>query len=92
MNYDKVTIILKLLSNPIRLQILKTLCDRSENSLKTCVGELEKIIGVSQSSVSQHLAYMRNARILKYEKTGKIVCYEIQELKVKELIDFLDKL
>lgn len=92
MNYDKVTIILKLLANPIRLQILKTLCDRSENGLKTCVGELEKIIGVSQSSVSQHLAYMRNAGLLKYEKNGKIVCYEIQEIKIKELIDFLDKL
>lgn len=86
MDIDKAVLLFKMMSNPIRLGILKEL---SENGV-LCVGKLEEAIGSSQSSTSQHLAHLRNSGILTCKKDGKKVCYTIADEDVEELIKSLE--
>lgn len=74
MNTERAVLLLKMMASPIRLGILKVL---AENDLGICVSSIEEILQVAQSSVSQHLAHLRNSGILSCEKKGKKVCYKI---------------
>ncbi|WP_320046024.1 metalloregulator ArsR/SmtB family transcription factor [uncultured Ilyobacter sp.] len=86
MEIDKAVLLFKMMSNPIRLGILKEL---SENGV-LCVSKLEEAIGSSQSSTSQHLAHLRNSGILTCQKNGKKVCYTIADKDVEQLIKRLE--
>ncbi|HAS79739.1 MAG TPA: ArsR family transcriptional regulator [Fusobacteriaceae bacterium] len=86
MTIEKATLLLKMMSNPIRLGILRELILREE----ICVGNLEEILNVSQSSASQHLAHLRNSGIVNSRKNGKKVCYKVSEESVKEILKILD--
>lgn len=89
MNLDRATLILKMMSNPIRLNILKVLAEREEGQSETCVGKIEELLGISQSSISQHLAHLRNSGILTCQKKGKKVCYQIEEEAVLDILKCL---
>jgi ArsR family transcriptional regulator len=86
MEIDKAVLLFKMMSNPIRLGILKELSEKGV----LCVGKLEQAIGSSQSSTSQHLAHLRNSGILTCKKDGKQVCYTIADDDVKQLIKRLE--
>ncbi len=89
MNLDRATLILKMMSNPIRLNILKVLAEREDGQRETCVGEIEEVLGISQSSISQHLAHLRNSGMLTCQKKGKKVCYQIEEQVVFDILKCL---
>ncbi|OQY41826.1 MAG: hypothetical protein B6227_04005 [Fusobacteriia bacterium 4572_74] len=86
MTIEKATLLLKMMSNPIRLGILRELTLREE----ICVGNLEKILNISQSSASQHLAHLRNSGIVTSRKHGKKVCYRVSEESVKDILKALN--
>ncbi len=89
MNLERATLILKMMSNPIRLNILRVLAEREDGQIETCVGKIEEILGISQSSISQHLAHLRNSGVLTCEKKGKKVCYKIEEQVVIDILKCL---
>ncbi len=64
--------LLKAMSNEWRLIIL---CQLSEGE-KT-VGELQSILGLSQSAVSQHLAILRREKIVQSRKHAQSVSYSL---------------
>jgi len=64
--------LLKAMSNEWRLMIL---CHLSEGE-KT-VGELQNLLGLSQSAVSQHLAILRREKIVKPRKDAQLVNYSL---------------
>jgi len=55
-----------------------------------CVGNLEELLNVSQSSASQHLAHLRNSGIVSSRKNGKQVCYKVSEESIKDILKALN--
>ncbi len=64
--------LLKAMSNPVRLMVLCQLAE-SEKS----VGELEKVVAVSQSALSQHLALLRERGLVRSRRDGHSVYYTL---------------
>ena len=64
--------LLKVMSNEWRLIIL---CQLSEGD-KT-VGELQDMLALSQSALSQHLAVLRREKVVKARKHGQSVTYSL---------------
>lgn len=61
----------KALSHPARLAILRTLGARGE-----CVcGEVVEVVGLAQSTVSQHLKVLREAGLIRGTSDGPRSCY-----------------
>lgn len=76
--------ILKLLSNPKRLLIVCQLVDGEKS-----VGELARLIGASQVTVSQQLSLLRNTGILSSRREAQTVFYALHRKEIQELIHFL---
>lgn len=79
--------LLKALGNEKRLEILYNLLEKELN-----VGELEKIVGLSQSALSQHLAILRAENIVKTRRSAQAIYYAIKSDKVIKILNFMDKL
>ena len=82
---DEGSRLLKALGNPKRLEILFHLLGRELN-----VGEMEKIVGLSQSALSQHLAILRSENIVKTRREAQTIFYSIKSDKVIKMLNFLD--
>ncbi len=76
--------LLKKIANPIRLQILCHILNKSQN-----VSELMQKINISQSPLSQHLAILKNSKIIEFKKHGKYIFYSIKDEKIKQILSFL---
>jgi len=66
----RATGLLKAMSNPVRLLVLCQLAE-SEKS----VGELERVVNVSQSALSQHLALLRSRGLVASRRAGPTIDY-----------------
>lgn len=64
--------LLKAMSNPFRLMVLCHLADGEKS-----VGELERVVGLSQSALSQHLARLRREKIVASRRAGQTVFYSL---------------
>lgn len=76
--------ILKALSHPVRLTIVRMLAESKCN-----VSNLEKKVGLSQSGVSQHLRILRLSGIILPNRDGKEICYQITNDKANQIIRLL---
>ena len=65
--------IIKALAHPSRLMIIDYLADGPK-----CVCQIRDVVGYDQSTVSKHLSVLKNAGILKDEKRGLQVYYELR--------------
>lgn len=77
-----ISSMLKALADPTRLRILNILsyCD-------ICVCELQSVLGVSQPFLSRHLAYLRNAGLVRDRRDGARVYYSLaRELPRVEVV------
>ncbi|MDJ0958269.1 MAG: metalloregulator ArsR/SmtB family transcription factor [Arenicellales bacterium] len=79
-----VSNILKLLSNPNRLLILCQLVDGEKS-----VGELARLIGASQVTVSQQLGLLKNTGILTSRRDAQTIYYSLERKEIRQLIHFL---
>ena len=70
---DRAARCLKVLAHPIRLMIIHLL---GEGELS--VQELEKAVGISQSSVSQHLGLLKDKEILESRRVAQQVFYRLR--------------
>lgn len=73
--------ILKAIAHPTRLRILCTL-----NLQELQVGTLVDKTGTTQSNISQHLALMKECRILITRREANRIYYRIRDPKLVELI------
>ena len=64
--------LLKAMANEWRLMILCQLADGEKT-----VSELQEILGLSQSALSQHLAVLRREKIVKSRKHAQSVTYSL---------------
>jgi len=65
---------LKALSHPLRLQIIEYLKKGEKN-----VGNIIKALSIPQSSLSGHLAILKEAGILKSRQQGTVIYYNIED-------------
>lgn len=66
--------IFKALSEPVRLRIMNLLLHGER-----CVCDLMEVLGMPQSTVSRHLAYMKNAGLVKGRRQGVWMYYRLAE-------------
>ena len=77
--------LLKLIANERRLLILCQLAAAGEAS----VGALADAVGLSQSALSQHLAKMREEKIVASRREAQTMFYRIADRKVARLLALL---
>jgi len=71
----------KLLGDPTRLKIILSLIES-----ELCVCDLSAVTGNSVSAVSHQLRLLKNFRLVKYRKQGKMVYYSIDDHHIKNLV------
>ncbi len=74
----------KTLANPTRLRILGLLRDGEKS-----VGELAALTGVRQATISQHLAVLRQRRVVSTRKDGVNIFYKIANPKIVHACDLI---
>jgi DNA-binding transcriptional ArsR family regulator len=83
---SKVTTVLRAMSNAKRMRILNALSDGRERS----VSELEGVIAsLSQSALSQHLARLRRANIVRTRRESQTIYYSIDDADVLRILRLL---
>ncbi|MDV3293827.1 MAG: metalloregulator ArsR/SmtB family transcription factor [Nitrososphaerales archaeon] len=76
----------KTFSHPIRLAILDSFRDGEKT-----VSQLQKEIGVRQSTVSQQLSFLRRLGIVKPRREGRLVYYKLTDQRVFKAYDLVDQ-
>ena len=83
---SKLTTVLRAMSNAKRMRILNELSDGRERS----VSELEGVIAsLSQSALSQHLARLRRANIVRTRRESQTIYYSIDDTDVLRILRLL---
>jgi DNA-binding transcriptional ArsR family regulator len=72
----------KALAHPTRIRILERLREGEGT-----VGELQRVLGLDQSVVSQQLAVLRRQGIVEAEKQGATVRYGVRDATLFALLD-----
>ena len=72
----------KILGDPTRVRIAYSLA-REE----LCVCDLANLLGVSQSAVSHSLRALRQMKLVRFRREGKIAYYTLDDDHIKQLID-----
>jgi ArsR family transcriptional regulator len=80
--------IFKALSDPIRLRILLLL--QAEGEL--CVCDLMAVLGLPQSTVSRHLAYLKRSCLVETRRSGVWMHYQLNPASCDLCRDLLDTL
>lgn len=80
--YEKEAELLKALAHPVRLQIVHGLLLVGCRNVRC----MESHIGMSQSSISQHLQKLRAAGIVTAERSGNEVYYKAASPRVASLV------
>jgi len=70
----------KALADPTRLKIIYVL---SRSPL--CVCDIAQLLDMTQSAISHHLRLLRNLKLVKFKKEGKMVIYSLDDYHVLEL-------
>jgi ArsR family transcriptional regulator len=82
---DELTLIadtFQILANPTRLQIVRALAGR-----ELCVGDLAAVVGASPSAASHHLRQLRQMRLVRHRRDGKLTYYSLDDEHVARLFD-----
>ncbi len=72
----------QILASPTRLQIVQAL-SRGE----LCVGDLADVVEASPSAVSHHLRQLRQMRLVRHRREGKLTYYALDDDHVAGLFD-----
>jgi ArsR family transcriptional regulator len=68
------------LSDPTRVRLISALMDG-----ELCVCDLSAVLNMSQSAVSHQLRLLRNLRLVRYRKEGRIVYYALDDEHIRDL-------
>ena len=64
---------------------IKILCVLFETEM--CVCDIAALLNMTQSAISHQLRVLKNARLVKYRKEGKVVFYSLDDEHVKQIFD-----
>lgn len=83
----KASALLKAMSNQRRLMILCHLIEGEKSA-----SELERLVGLRQSALSQHLAKLRGHRLVRTRRDGQSIYYSIADNGPRAVIKVLHRL
>ena len=85
-NYEKVRETLKALAHPARLKMVVGLLKDECN-----VAQIQKVLGLPQSTISQHLRILKNADIIKGRREGTKTCYRVIDVRVRKIVEIIKR-
>ena len=71
-----------ILSDSTRIKIIFALSRK-----ELCVCDISNLLNVSMSAISHQLRILRNARLVKYRKQGKMVFYSLDDRHISTLFN-----
>ena len=74
----------QIMASPKRLKLINTLRDK-----EMTVGELVRLTGMSKINVSQHLAILREKKIVTARRAGMNIYYKLTNPKVLQACDIM---
>lgn len=83
--FEEKAELLKALSHPVRLCIIRGLLDAGGSN----VTNMYSCLNMPQSTISQHLAKLKSAGIIVGERNGLEITYKVSNEEVKNLIEIL---
>jgi len=83
-NASKASGLLKTMANEWRLLILCHLAEKERS-----VSELEKLIGLNQSALSQHLAILRRENLVKTRREAQSIYYSLASDEAAQIMGTL---
>lgn len=86
MDYQKESELLKALAHPVRLRMVEGLLRHECN-----VNKIVYVLKLPQSTVSQHLAILKNRGIVAVRKDGVKTCYRVADKRVAQLLQTLGR-
>lgn len=72
----------KVLNDPTRLKIINALM-----LSEMCVCDICAVLGMSQPAVSHHLKVLRQSKLIKYRRDGKITYYSLDDEHIKPIFN-----
>ena len=85
---NRASLILRALNNKLRQSILKLL----EQSNRLTVTEICIELKLEQSVASQHLSVLRRSNIVKFEREGKLIYYQLNQQGIADIWEFVIKM
>jgi DNA-binding transcriptional ArsR family regulator len=83
-NAEQAEAFMKILANKNRLMILCTLMDQERS-----VSELNQSVPLGQSALSQHLAVLREHKLVDTRRDAQSIFYSVSDPRVKQIIEKL---
>ena len=71
----------KVFADSIRIRILYALFES-----ELCVGDMAQLLGISQSAVSHQLKILKDAKLVKFRREGKIIFYMLDDDHVRTML------
>lgn len=72
----------KVFGDTTRIKILWALAES-----EMCVCDIAVLLNMTQSAISHQLRVLKQARLVKYKKEGKVVYYSLDDAHVKQIFD-----
>jgi DNA-binding transcriptional ArsR family regulator len=86
LSYEKISETLKALAHPARLRIVIGLLKDECN-----VAQIQRVLGLPQSTISQHLRILKNAGIIKGRREGTKTCYRVVDVRVRKIVEIIKR-
>jgi DNA-binding transcriptional ArsR family regulator len=87
LNIDTAAALLSQLGNPTRLRIVRELVRVGESGL--AVGEIQKRLGIPNSTLSHHINQLRNVGLVKQERESTVLRCFVDYAKIGAVQTFL---
>lgn len=72
----------KILGDSTRIEILSALFQS-----EMCVCDIAALLGMTQSAISHQLRVLKQGRLVKHRKDGKVVYYSLDDDHIKHIVD-----
>lgn len=82
---EKAAEILKAISHPIRLSIIKELSD----SERLSVTEIHEFLNIEQAAASHHLGILRDKGVLTAKREGKSIFYSLKYNSISKVVSWI---
>ena len=83
-NCEKASETLKALAHPARLKIVTGLLKDECN-----VAQIQRVLRLPQSTISQHLRILKNAGIIKGRREGNKTCYRVINAQARKIVEII---
>jgi DNA-binding transcriptional ArsR family regulator len=84
----KAAAVIRAINHPLRQSMIRLL----EEQRRMTVTELYNRLNLEQSVASQHLAILREARVVITSRNGKFIHYSVSEKRLRDLNAFVEQI